>query len=470
MLRVSRRGIFAGAAATALTSSCARAEQPDAGANTEADVVVIGAGLSGLVAARHLVRGGIERVVVLEARDRVGGRTVNHDIGGGEVAEGGGQWVGQTQTAVLGLCDELGVEIFPTFLEGKITYMEGKEGFAAPYSPSTPGPESLVARIDALSQQLSTDTPWSAPMAAEWDAISIAEWARRESLSGPDVETLTRAASLTLGTTPDAVSFLYFLYYVRSAGGLHILESMKGGAQEFRIAGGSQILSLLIAKELGDRVRLSSPVSKIHQDESRVVISSASGEVRAKQVIVALMPADCRRIQFSPSLPATRARLQDLWPHGGGTVKINVVYDEPFWRRQGLNGMSFGKGAVPFTTDNSPPSNALGVILILTGNDNLPQSAADRRSAVLSELSYRFGEAALSPVGYHEMNWGKEPYTAHCVSGLAPGLLTSCGAAMREPVGRIHWAGTEAASVWTGYLDGAVRAGEVAAEQAIKVL
>ena len=455
----------AGTATSGITrSACAYAQQVPRASNV--DVAIVGAGISGLTTARELVKAGIDNIVVLEARDRVGGRTYNHDIGKGHVAEGGGQWVGPTQTAILELCEELGVGTFETYLKGNLIYRTGAGQMEVPYPMSGQPLTPTQKRIDQLAATVPLNAPWKAERAEEWDAISLADWARANGVRGEALGDLQTAAALTLGSSAEQLSFLYFLYYVHSAGSLHDLETMKGGAQDSRIEGGSQILSIKMAEALGDKVRLSSPVSRIVQSDDGVLIETAGAKISAKQLVMALMPGSCTHIQFEPHLPEARAQLQKKSVQRSSGVKYNVVYDRPFWRERGLNGMLIGDaGPLGFTTDNSPPDGSLGVILVITGIEGLGGTLAARKKRIVTELADVFGEQANDVIGFHEMDWGGERYTAGCVSPLAPGVLTQYGAALRESVGRIHWAGTETAEVWTGYMDGAVRAGRHTAKR-----
>ena len=432
------------------------------------DVAVVGAGLSGLCAARELVARGVTNIRVLEARDRVGGRTVNVDLGQGQVAEGGGQWVGPTQTAILDLCKALGVGTFPTYVDGNAVYHDGSGRLELPYAMIEPGPTRLTRRIDRLAKTVPLNAPWNAEQAAQWDAMSLADWMQENVSRQDDRTTLQAAAALTLSTTPDQLSFLYFLYYVHSAGSLHTLESIRGGAQDSRIVGGSQILCTKMADELGDKVWLGAPIQKVSQTSQHVTLETDRRTIRARAVIMAVMPGSCARMQFEPALPPSRRQLQAKWIRKSTAVKLNVVYAKPFWRDKGLSGIAFGDaGPVPFTVDNSPPDGTPGVILVLTSNDDLDKAPDARKAQVLEGLAAIFGDEARHPIGYHETNWSDEQYTAGCVSPLAPGVLTQYGASLRPSVGRIHWAGTETAEVWTGYMDGAVRAGKrVAAEVA----
>jgi monoamine oxidase len=472
--RISRRKLLGTAAAAGVQLSLQRSVTEGsqlAGAREFFDVAIIGAGLAGLTAARELKKAGINRVVVFDARDRVGGRTVNHDIGKGRVVEGGGQWVGPTQTAILNLCKELGVDTFKTYLKGRLIINDSGSRLEVPYGASGELTAKLQKKIDALAAQVPLNAPWQAKQAAQWDAMTLEDWMRQESVKPEDRSSLNGAAALTLGTTPRHLSFLYFLYYVHSAGSLHDLESMEGGAQDSRIKGGSQILSLKMAKELGDRVRLGEPVQRIRQNDKSVVVETAKGSVEAAQVVIALMPGSCTRIRFEPELPEARRQLQARWVQHDGGIKFNVVYDRPFWRERGLSGMSLSDGGpVPFTIDNTPPEGTPGAIMIFADSEALAKAPSQRKQQIVGGLVGLFGKAAARPVGFYEMDWGAEKYTAGCVSPLEPRVLTKYGASLRPRIGRIHWAGTETSERWTGYMDGAIRSGLVAAREVAREL
>jgi len=472
--RISRRKLLGTAAAAGVQLSLNRsltdaAQRP--GAGEFFDVAIVGAGLAGLTAARALTKSGINRIVVLDARDRVGGRTVNHDIGKGRVVEGGGQWVGPTQTAILELCKELGVETFKTYLKGRLIINDGGSRQEVPYGASGELTTKLQKKINSLAAQVPLNAPWRAKNAAQWDAMTLEDWMRHEAVKPEDRSSLNGSAALTLGTTPRHLSFLYFLYYVHSAGSLHDLESMEGGAQDSRIKGGSQILSLKMAKELGDKVRLGEPVQRIRHSDKSVIVETTKGSVEAAQVVMALMPGSCTRIRFEPELPEARRQLQARWVQNDGGIKINVVYDRPFWRERGLSGMSLSEGGpVPFTIDNTPPEGTPGVIMIFADSEALAKAPSQRKQQIIGGLVGLFGKAAGRPVGFYEMDWGAEKYTAGCVSPLEPGVLTKYGASLRPRIGRIHWAGTETSEKWTGYMDGAIRSGLVAAKEVAREL
>jgi monoamine oxidase len=472
--KISRRTLLGTAAAAGVHLSLNRSAvtaSESAGAPETFDVAIVGAGLAGLTAARELTKFGVKRIVVFDARDRVGGRTVNHDLGNGRVVEGGGQWVGPTQTAVLALCKELGVGTFKTWLKGNLIIKA--DGLHLQVPSAGPGELSskLEKKIDALAAQVPLNAPWRAERATQWDAITLEDWMRSESVNAQDRSSLGSGAALTLGTTPQRLSFLYFLYYVHSAGGLHDLESMEGGAQDSRIQGGSQILSLKMAKELGDGVRLGQPVLRIRQNAKSVIVETAKGMVEASQVVMALMPGSCAHIRFEPALPEARRQLQARWVQNEGVTKINVAYPAPFWRERGLSGMSLSdSGPVPFTFDNTPPEGAPGVIALFADSRQLTKAPSARKQQIVNGLVGLFGKGAANPIGFYETNWAEEKYTAGCVSPLEPGVLTKYGASLRPRVGRIHWAGTETSERWTGYMDGAVRSGLFAAKEVAREL
>ncbi len=446
----------------------------------EADVVVVGAGLAGLVAARELLRAGAS-VAVLEARDRVGGRVLNEDVGAGKVVEVGGQWIGPTQDRLAALARELGVATFPTYGRGE-NLLEHR-GRLLRYRGTIPriNPAALLdveqaqRRIDRLARTVPLDAPWEAPNATRLDGQTVATWMGRNLATKAGRMLLELGVESVWAVQPEDLSLLHLLFYVHSAGGLDLLFDTAGGAQQDRFVGGSQRLALLLARELGERIALESPVRRIAHDDDGVTVAGDGVIARGRRAIVAVAPALAGRIAYDPPLPGDRDQLTQRMPLGT-VAKCMAIYDEPFWREEGLSGQGTSDvGPVKLTFDNSPPDGSPGVLLgFLEGRRarELGRVPADeRRAAVIGCFARLFGPRAARPSGYVERLWAEEQWTRGCYGcSMAPGAWVGYGAALRRPLGPLHWAGSEYATVWNGYMDGAVRSGEQSARAVLETL
>ena len=495
---LTRRRLFAGAAGVAglaalgactssSTGSAAAAKTTAAGSGSGSsdhfDVVIVGAGLAGLTAARRLTAAG-RSVVVLEARDRVGGRTLNHQVTNDVITEMGGQFVGPTQDRILALAKEVGVGTFDTYNAGSNVLLLGGRRTLYPSSglPNDPRVASEIANIltaiDAMAKQVPVDAPWSAAKAEQWDSQTLETWLTGQ-VDTPAARALVDTAVKALwGAEARDVSLLYALWYTASAGdektpgSFARLVTTQGGAQAQRFVGGSQRVSLEVAKQLGDRVRLSSPVRTIEQGSSQVVVSGNGYSVTGKRVIVAVPPALVAALEFSPGMSALRTQLMQRMPHGS-LMKCEAVYDKPFWRDQHLSGQIVSdQGLARSTFDNSPPTNGNrpGIMMGFVGGNEArawaDKPAADRKARVIADFTAAFGSTASKPTDYVEKDWATEEWTRGCPTAYCPpGVLLDFGTAMRPAFGRVHWAGTETATYWAGYMDGAVRSGERAAQE-----
>jgi monoamine oxidase len=443
----------------------------------DADVAVVGAGLAGLAAAQSVTDAG-QSVVILEARDRVGGRVLNHELTGGGIVEVGGQWVGPTQLKVNAWIRELGLELFDTYDEG-FNQFEYR-GRRSRYQGAIPKLNPLVladvaqaqARLDRMAKQVPLDAPWKAPKAERWDSQTVATWLARHTHTGGARGFFTLLCEGVWAAQPADLSLLHFLFYVHSGGGLDTLISTDGGAQQHRVVGGSQLIAQRAAARLDDRVVLSAPVRRIVDDGSSVTVHGDDVTARAAHVIVAIPPTLAGRIQYEPGLPGWRDQLTQRMPQGS-VIKCMAVYDEPFWRAAGYSGqVTSTDGPVKVVFDNTPSTGGVGVLLgFLEGAQARALGRVpleERRAAVIACFARFFGPRAQQPIDYVERSWAEEVYTRGCYAGyFTPGTLTSLGFALRAPCGRIHWAGTETAEVWTGYMDGAISSGERAAREVL---
>lgn len=469
---MSRRNVVVGGAGLGLVAASgaltACASHDDVG---KADVIVVGAGLSGLCSARELVRRGKE-TLVLEARDHVGGRMVRKSVSEGGWIDLGGQWIGPTQSNILALAESFGIKHFDSYATGRtaVDYGGGFSTIDGPFPPVNPLPPLSSADVAeanrvwtqfrTLAATVNVERPWLSPDAPALDAQTVTSWL--------DTATGSEFARFCVsywvlneeGADPGATSMLF------------ALSSYAAGPEEeqpeaWLFDGAAGQIPERLAQELGDRILLGRPVVRIEQDDSGVTVTTDDGKYCADFVIVATPPYLAGAISYSPPLPARRIQFTQRAPMGS-VIKYAAVYPTAWWRANGLSGAAVSDRTVIATADSSPPGGKPG---ILTGFVIGPaairladQSEAARKQTVISDLVAYFGGEAMHPVQFIEMNWPGEQWTGGAYNAvLAPNTLTTYGPAMAEPVGRIHWAGTEMSPKWTGYFEGAVQAGYAAA-------
>lgn len=494
-------GALAGAAAVAGAAGgpddAAAARRPrrssgrvDRRKTRQVDVAIVGAGFAGLTAARELVAAG-RTVCVLEARDRVGGRVASRELGDGEESERGGTFVGPTQDRVMALADALGIGTFPTYNEGENVYVaDGERSTFSDTSPTGSAPTDpliladlaqVVTRLNEMSREVPVDAPWQSQRAGEFDGQTLETWLRDNSTSERFRRLAATATRPIFGAEPSEISLLFTLYYIAASGNERNVGTFernfntRNGAQERRFIGGSQLIANEVAGQLGRRVVRSSPVTAIFQGRARARVESERLIVQAKRVIVAIPPTLAGQIHYTPDMPAERTGLTTRLAQGT-LLKVAAVYDRPFWREQGLTGQALSLGGpVSATFDDSPPDGSPGVLFGFVGGRHArgfrSLSLAERRVAVLENFTEFFGPEASSPREYFETDWPAERWSRGAPVGIyGAGVLSAYGPALRHPVGKVHWAGTETATFWNGYMDGAVRSGERAAREVMDVL
>jgi monoamine oxidase len=469
--RTALKGLI-GVAATPRIASAAPRPTP----THTADVIIVGAGFAGLAAAKALRAAGAEPLLV-EARDRVGGRTCPGSIAGLTI-DLGGMWVGPTQTALDALAREYGVKTYPQYITGKSAIelngkwhsSEGEDYLALLSLPVKLDVMQLVYRLTALSDSINPDSPWTHPKADAFDAMTLQTWLDEHTHTDGAMSFMVSLIRSVFCAEPGDLSFLFCLFYLRSGGNLEELTTFRNGAQQRLFAGGVHQLSQRMADNLGERLLLNSPVTDIEQDTEGVTVTCPSASFRSKTLIIAIAPALAGRINYSPLLPHKRDALAQRMPMGS-VIKIWIAYSTPFWRARGFSGL-FSSDVAAFgpAFDVTPPGTQVGILAGFFDAKNSVEWSArtseQRRAEVIRCLTGAFGAQAQAPLEYIEKNWTQERYSLGCYTGtLGPGALTQFGPTLRESIGRIFFAGTESSPIWAGYIEGALRSGARAAAE-----
>ncbi|NP_001088354.1 monoamine oxidase A L homeolog [Xenopus laevis] len=444
------------------------------------DVIVIGGGISGLSAAKLLSESGIS-VVVLEARDRVGGRT--HTVRNKQVkyVDLGGAYVGPTQNRLLRMAKDLGLETYKVNLNGHlIQHTKGKSykfngAFPPAYNPFVYLDYNHVMRtMDQWAKEIPVEAPWKAPHAAEWDRMSMMEFINNTCFTQSGRSFATLFVNLVVTAETHQISTLWFLWYIKLCGGTTRAFSTENGGQERKFVGGSGQISERIMERLQGRVMLESPVVKIDQSGQSVIVETLNHETyEAKYIISAIPPILSTKIHFEPELPSIRNQLIHRLPMGS-VIKCMVYYKEAFWRKMDICGcmiMEDDDTPIGFTLDDTKPDGTepaiIGFILSRKATLMANLTKEERKRKICEYYAKVMGtDEALHPVHYEEKDWSKEQYSGGCYTAyFPPGIMTQYGSVIRKPVGKIYFAGTETATEWSGYMEGAIQAGERAARE-----
>lgn len=439
------------------------------------DAIVIGAGYAGLAAGLALQKAG-KNILLLEARNRCGGRILTEYFSDQEYTDLGGQWIGPGHERMYQLAAEFGIDTFHTYDSGKSSLLlNGKLKHYKGIIPPLPFLaliilDRAIRKINQLAKSINVDQPEQTVHAAKWDAMSLQDWMNSQMKSETAKKMFAVATEAIFATDASNISFLHALFYIKSNTNFDFLMNVDKGAQQDRIKGGAQSICIKMAAALGDAIQNEKVVTHIHQDEKGVTVSGDGFSYTAAHCIVAVPPAVSTEINYTPAVPTTQWKLMKA-SFMGTVVKCYAVYPSPFWRKQFKNGLVAAPDELTSVVfDNSPINGSKGILMGFSLAEKAKQlmqyDQANRKEIVKASFVKMFGPEASNIEYYTDKSFTEEPFTKGCYAGMfPPGILTQLQTSLATPFQRIHWAGTETSTQFNGYMEGAVRSGERAAKE-----
>jgi monoamine oxidase len=445
----------------------------------EYDCIIIGGGYAGLSAAKALKEAN-QNILLLEARDRVGGRVMTQRHDDGTYVDLGGSYLGREQPRMYAFVEEFGVETFDAYTPGKNVLVYGDKHL--PYSGDRIALrlweqidlKVLINRFEKMSKTINVERPWETPNAVQLDNMTLAEWIRRNSWTKATREIFTMGSETVWGARTAEISALHAFFYAKAGVDLTTLITSAGGAQDQLIKGGSQTIVDSIHARLGDSIRIGEPVVGIDQsNDETVTVTTSKTSYKTRRVIVAVPPPQVLRIKFDPPLPHQRRSLLEHMTMGS-YWKYIALYKTPFWRERGFSGEAISPDGLLSVLFDASPQEGYGVLMGFVVGEKARtlsiHSTEERKQRILNALVAFHGEEAKNPFHLVEHSMMDEEYIGGCpVASPAPGMWTTLGPWLLKPFDRIHWAGTETSSVWNGYMEGAVASGQRAAQEILKL-
>ncbi|KAK7418048.1 hypothetical protein QQX98_004187 [Neonectria punicea] len=452
------------------------------------DCIVVGAGYSGLAAAKSLTEHGSRpRILVLEARERVGGRAKTIHLDDGKYWDVGGSFLGVKQDLMYSLAREYGVDVFPIPQKGKHIFLNrGRarkySGLIPPLRPWEVVDSGLVLQqLERLVRTIDVEAPWTHPKAKAWDKTTVEEWTQRHTFTKAGRAMMDLGIQAIFGRPGRDISLLYAAFVFKTLGSVTAAFSSDGGLQQDMTKGGGMAIAERIREGIGgdQTVRLSEPVQRVKYNDDRdsnCIVTTSKGEYRAKHVIFAIPPQFAMRVEFDPCLPTEKKALLESMELGAYS-KVFATYEKPFWRDRGLRGEASNlDGYLALTFDATLPEagsegKMMAFVIGTKAREYAALSGDERKRIALDELARMFGKEAQKPKAFFYHSMLHEEWSAGCpVASPPPGIMTSYGEWIRKPVGPVHWAGTETSTRFYGYMEGAVSAGQRAAQEVIEAL
>ncbi|KAM9971818.1 hypothetical protein ACTFIW_011801 [Dictyostelium discoideum] len=454
------------------------------------DTIIIGGGLSGLKTAYDLKKSNL-KILVLEARNRFGGRTDSVNIGDGWI-DAGGQWLGTNNPNLKQLCKELKLETYKQFYQGKTVFDMYDDGLIKSFDESLPNFDLCEIGLEYINPIIKTikevckDIDFSkyskeSPIMLSLEKLTVSEWLRVCGY-GESVKFFNWFCKMSVASSSDDVSILFFLKYVNSIDSIESLFISDDYCTESdRIVGGSSMVSERMVSYLKDDCKLNCEVTLIdqisHNNGRLVKITTSNNEIYyCRNVVSTIPPMLLKNVIFKPDLPIEKQRLRNEMEMGN-TIKVIVIYDSVFWRDQGYNGKSQSfNGPIYQSYDNCTNDLSVkSIIGFINGKDEIKywysKPMEERRSAVLNQYSKYWGPKALNPLNYIERNWSLDKYSAGCFMGVCKSgdIISQCNNYYTQPHGNIHWAGTETSTQWYGHMEGAITSSKRVVNEILKI-